>query len=130
MMADSVDVQGIIAYSVTPFGPDGIDTARLTMLLHRLVEGGAHAIAPLGSTGELAYLDEPEVDTGVATTITTVAGRRPVIVGVSDLTTANTIRRAGYAQHAGADAVMVAPVSYWKLTEAEIVAHYASISAA
>ncbi|MBO0880176.1 MAG: dihydrodipicolinate synthase family protein, partial [Mycobacterium sp.] len=48
-------------------------------------------------------------------------------VGVSDLTTAKTIRRARYAQQAGADAVMVLPVSYWKLSEREIVQHYASI---
>ncbi|GLE51916.1 hypothetical protein ATCCBAA256_14910 [Mycobacterium montefiorense] len=43
------------------------------------------------------------------------------------MTTAKTIRRAEYAQQAGADAVMILPVSYWKLTEREIVAHYRSI---
>ena len=54
----------------------------------------------------------------------------PVLVGVSDLTTATTVRRAEYAQAAGADAVMVSPVSYWKLSEREIAAHYASVAAA
>lgn len=129
-MSDRVDLHGIIAYPVTPFGPDGIDTARLAMLVNRLVDTGAHAIAPLGSTGELAYLDEAEFDTVVDTTVTTVGRRLPVMVGVSDLTTAKTIRRARYVQQAGADAVMIAPVSYWKLSEREVVAHYASISEA
>lgn len=92
------------------------------------MSAGVHAIAPLGSTGELAYLDEPEFDTVVDTTIATVAGRVPVVVGVSDVTTAKTIRRATYAQQAGADAVMILPVSYWKLTEREIFQHYRSIS--
>lgn len=122
------DVHGIIAYPVTPFSHDGINTERLAALVDRLVSSGVHAIAPLGSTGELAYLDEPEFDTVVDTTIATVAGRVPVIVGVSDVTTAKTVRRAQDAQRAGAHAVMILPVSYWKLSEREIVAHYRSVS--
>ncbi|HZU46814.1 MAG TPA: dihydrodipicolinate synthase family protein [Mycobacterium sp.] len=126
-------IHGIIAYPVTPFVADSagtLDTAALSALVNRLVGAGVHAIAPLGSTGELAYLDEDEFDTVVDITISAVDGRVPVIVGVSDLTTAKTIRRAQYAEKAGADAVMVLPVSYWKLTEREIVEHYRSIGAA
>ncbi len=51
----------------------------------------------------------------------------PVVVGVADLTTAKTTRRAKYAQQAGADAVMILPVSYWKLSEREIFKHFLSI---
>lgn len=123
-------MHGIIAYPVTPFRAETVDPARFTDVIERLVGAGVHAIAPLGSTGELAYLDETEFDTVAETAIGAVGGRLPVIVGVSDLTTANTIRRARYAQAAGADAVMVAPVSYQKLSEREIFGHYASISAA
>lgn len=121
------EIHGIIAYPVTPFD-GGIDTAALAELVERLITVGVHAIAPLGSTGELAYLDEHEFDTVVDTTIATVDRRVPVVVGVSDVTTARTVRRAEYAQQAGADAVMVLPVSYWKLREREIVQHYRSIS--
>lgn len=123
-------IHGVIAYPITPFVDNGIDTTRLAALVERLVSSGVHAIAPLGSTGELAYLEEPEFDTVVDTTIATVAGRLPMIVGVSDVTTAKTIRRAQYAQRAGADAVMILPVSYWKLTEREIVQHYRGIGEA
>lgn len=59
-----------------------------------------------------------------------VDSRVPVVVGASDLTTANTIRRAKYAQQAGADAAMILPISYWKLTEREIVQHYTAVAAA
>ncbi|ODR12107.1 dihydrodipicolinate synthase family protein [Mycobacterium shimoidei] len=122
------EIHGIIAYPVTPFdSTDSIDTAALSALVDRLVSAGVHAIAPLGSTGELAYLDESEFDAVVDTTIAATDGRVPVVVGASDLTTANTIRRARYAEKAGAAAVMILPVSYWKLTEREITAHYASI---
>jgi 4-hydroxy-tetrahydrodipicolinate synthase len=124
-------IHGIIAYPVTPFAADSagtIDTGQLHTLVDRLVASGVHAIAPLGSTGELAYLEEDEFDAVVDTTIAAVDGRVPVVVGVSDLTTARTARRAKYAQQAGADAVMVLPVSYWKLSEREIFKHFLSIS--
>jgi 4-hydroxy-tetrahydrodipicolinate synthase len=124
-------IHGIIAYPITPFSPDGgVDTATLAALLEKLVVAGVHAIAPLGSTGEAAYLTEAEFDSVVDTTVTTVDHRVPVIVGASDLTTANTVRRARYAQRAGADAVMILPVSYWKLTPREIARHYATVAAA
>ncbi|MBS4729387.1 dihydrodipicolinate synthase family protein [Mycobacterium sp. SM1] len=132
-MSETPTIHGIIAYPVTPFSPDSagtVDTATLARLIERLITAGVHAIAALGSTGELAYLEDPEFDAVVDTTIATVAGRLPVIVGVSDLTTAKTIRRARYAQRAGADAVQVIPVSYWKLTEREILGHYARVAAA
>ncbi|BBY98754.1 dihydrodipicolinate synthase family protein [Mycolicibacterium fallax] len=127
----STEIHGIIAYPVTPFGADGgIDTAALTGLVDTLVNTGAHAIAPLGSTGEAAYLSEDEFDTVVEATVDAVGGRVPVIVGAGDLTTANTIRRARKAEQAGATAVMVLPVSYWKLNDREIATHYAAIGAA
>ncbi len=122
------EFHGIIAYPVTPSATnDTIGTVRLAALVDRLVDAGVHAIAPLGSTGELAYLEEGEFAAVVDATMATVDGRVPVIVGVSDLTTAKTIRRAHYAQRAGADAVMILPVSYWKLSDHEIVTHYRSI---
>ena len=124
-------IHGIIAYPITPFGRDGgVDSATLTTLLEKLIGAGVHAIAPLGSTGEAAYLTEDEFDSVVDTTVNTVGHRVPVIVGASDLTTANTVRRARYAQHAGADAVMILPVSYWKLSTREIAQHYATVAAA
>jgi 4-hydroxy-tetrahydrodipicolinate synthase len=124
-------IHGIIAYPITPFSRDGsVDTATLSALLEKLIGAGVHAIAPLGSTGEAAYLTEDEFDSVVDTTVSTVGHRVPVIVGASDLTTANTIRRARYAQHTGADAVMILPVSYWKLSTREIAQHYATVAAA
>ncbi|MDF2825050.1 MAG: dihydrodipicolinate synthetase [Mycobacterium sp.] len=125
-------IEGIIAYPVTPFTADGagVDTTKLAGVVDQLVTTGAHAIAPLGSTGESAYLTEAEFDTAVDTAVRVVDGRVPVIVGASDLTTANTIRRARFAQQVGADALMILPISYWKLSDREIVTHYASVAAA
>jgi 4-hydroxy-tetrahydrodipicolinate synthase len=127
-MAQNQPIHGIIAYPITPFADAGIDTDRLGGLVDTMVDAGVHAIAPLGSTGESAYLAFDEWKTVVDTTATAVAGRVPVVVGASDLTTAGTVARAEYAQAAGATAVMVIPVSYWALNEREIVQHYSSVS--
>jgi 4-hydroxy-tetrahydrodipicolinate synthase len=127
-MAGEPLIHGIIAYPITPFGEAGIDVGRLTGLVDTMVDAGVHAIAPLGSTGESAYLSFDEWKTVVDTTVAAVAGRVPVVVGSSDLTTAGTVARAEYAQQAGATAVMVIPVSYWALNEREIVQHFTSVS--
>jgi len=127
-MAQSQLIHGIIAYPITPFDEDGIDSDRLTALVDTMVNAGVHAIAPLGSTGESAYLSFAEWKTVVDTTVAAVGGRVPVVVGSSDLTTAGTVARAAYAQEAGANAVMVIPVSYWPLSEREIVGHFTAVS--
>jgi len=127
-MAEEQLIHGIIAYPITPFGGVGIDVDRLAGLVDAMVDAGVHAVAPLGSTGESAYLSFDEWKTVVDATVAAVAGRVPVVVGSSDLTTAGTVARAEYAQQAGATAVMVIPVSYWALNEREIVQHYTSVS--
>lgn len=121
--------KGIIAYPITPFDPveGGIDVKMLKQTIDRLVGDGVHAIAPLGSTGESAYLNDEEWDEAAETSVRQVDKRVPTVVGISDLTTRNAVRRAKFAEKVGADAVMVLPISYWKLTEQEIFRHYSEI---
>jgi len=125
----SPTIHGIIGYTITPFSADGqrIDLDALGRSIDRLIASGVHAIAPLGSTGEGAYLSDAEWDEVSAYSLAKIARRVPTIVSVSDLTTAKAVRRARYAEANGPDAVMVLPASYWKLSEAEILAHYAAI---
>ncbi|WP_106804890.1 dihydrodipicolinate synthase family protein [Pseudomonas sp. S5D5] len=125
----SPDIHGIIGYTITPFSADGkrIDLDALGRSIDRLIDAGVHAIAPLGSTGEGAYLSDAEWDEVSAYSLAKIARRVPTVVSVSDLTTAKSVRRARYAEANGADVVMVLPASYWKLSEAEILAHYAAI---
>ena len=127
----TTQIHGIIGYTVTPFGPngEGLDLDALGRSIDRMIDAGVHAIAPLGSTGEGAYLSDAEWDQVSEFSIRHVAKRVPTIVSVSDLTTAKAIRRARFAEAKGADVVMVLPASYWKLSEAEILAHYQAIGA-
>ena len=123
------NIHGIIGYTITPFGThgEGLDLPALGQSMDRLIDSGVHAIAPLGSTGEGAYLSDAEWDQVAEFSIKHVGKRVPTIVSVSDLTTAKAVRRARFAEAHGADVVMVLPASYWKLTEAEILAHYRAI---
>ncbi|AYA40207.1 dihydrodipicolinate synthase family protein [Xenorhabdus nematophila] len=124
------DIHGIIGYTITSFTPDGneVDFDALGLSIDRLIDSGVHAVAPLGSTGEGAYLSDHEWEQISEFSIKHVAGRVPTIVSVSDLTTAKAVQRARFAEEHGADVVMVLPTSYWKLTEDEILAHYQAIS--
>ncbi|WP_046242571.1 dihydrodipicolinate synthase family protein [Hymenobacter terrenus] len=130
-MLSSAPFKGIIAYPITPFTAAGaVDLDLYARLVERLVAGGAHGIAPLGSTGVLPYLTDAERDAVTTATIGQVAGRLPVLVGVSHLTTAGAVRHARFAEQAGATAVMLLPMSYWKLTESEILRHYETVATA
>lgn len=124
-------IRGVIGYTITPFAADGsLDLAALGQSIDKLIASGVHAIAPLGSTGEGAYLCDQEWEAVVRFSQEKIAGRVPTVVSVSDLTTVRTVQRAQLAESCGATAVMVLPVSYWKLTDAEIVDHYQAVGTA
>ncbi|MEZ4536995.1 MAG: dihydrodipicolinate synthase family protein [Cyanobacteriota/Melainabacteria group bacterium] len=127
----SVPFQGIIAYPITPFTQDDqVDLTALKALLDKLLASGVHGISPLGSTGVLPYLSDEEREAVTETTLKHISGRVPILVGVSSLTTERTIYHAKFAEKAGATAVMVIPMSYWKLTDDEIVEHYKTVAEA
>jgi len=121
--------KGIIAYPITPFDKDEkVDIELYKTLLERLIVSGSHAVAPLGSTGVMPYLTDEEKEAIIIATIEQVKGRVPVLVGVSNLTTEKTIYHAKFAEKAGANAIMIIPMSYWKLTDDEIVAHFTAVA--
>ncbi len=130
-MSRNIPLKGIIAYPITPFTADGaVDLPKYKELLERMVKAGVHAVAPLGSAGVLPYLSDVERESIVGATMEQVAGRLPVMIGVSSLTTERVVHHARFAEKMGAAAVMVIPMSYWKLTEAEILTHYTTVASA
>lgn len=121
--------KGIIAYPITTFDQnEQLDITLFKKLVERLIKNGSHAIAPLGSTGVMPYLSDEEKEAITEATIQQVNGRVPVLVGVSNLTTERTVHHAKFAEKAGADAVMIIPMSYWKLTDDEIFKHYETVA--
>ncbi|MGV2450747.1 UNVERIFIED_CONTAM: dihydrodipicolinate synthase family protein [Ralstonia mannitolilytica] len=125
----NVPFKGIIAYPITPFDQnEKVDIPLFKYLVERLITSGSHGIAPLGSTGVMPYLSDEEKEEVTEATLQQVKGRIPTLVGVSNLTTEKTIHHAQFAEKAGADAVMIIPMSYWKLTDDEIVTHYDAVA--
>ncbi|MDN3693218.1 dihydrodipicolinate synthase family protein [Chryseobacterium tructae] len=125
----NVPFKGIISYPITPFDEnEKVDIPLFKHLVERLITSGSHGIAPLGSTGVMPYLSDEEKEEVTEATLQQVKGRIPTLVGVSNLTTEKTIHHAQFAEKAGADAVMIIPMSYWKLTDDEIVAHYDAVA--
>ncbi|MFI6996063.1 dihydrodipicolinate synthase family protein [Nocardia sp. NPDC050175] len=123
-------ITGIVAYPVTPFSADSgeVDEGVLRGLVDRLVDAGVDAVAPLGSTGESAYLDDQEWAAVASICVEQVDGRVPTVIGVSELTTAGTIARARLAERLGATALMMLPVAYWRLTEVELRRHFTAVA--
>ncbi|MDC0718342.1 dihydrodipicolinate synthase family protein [Nannocystis bainbridge] len=127
----SAPLRGIVAYPITPFTDSGrVDERLLTRIVDDMLAAGVHALAPLGSTGVLPYLTDDEREAVAETVVKRAAGRVPTLVGVSSLTTERTVHHARHAEQVGASAVMVIPLSYWKLTDDEIVGHFEAVARA
>jgi len=123
--------KGIVAYPVTPFHAkdNSVDLEALDQVTDHLVNHtNSSSIAFMGSAGESAYLTEQEWQTVAERGVKRVSRKIPVIVGIGELTTAAAIRKAQYAEKIGADALMIIPVSYWKLTDDEVFGYFAAIA--
>lgn len=122
---------GLSAFPITPADADGrVDVAGVQKVVGRLVEAKADSIGLLGSTGTYAYLTRDERRRAVEAAVERVQGEVPLMVGIGATSTAEVIRLGQDAAKAGADAVLLAPVSYLPLSDEEVAQHYAAVAAA
>ena len=114
---------------MTPAGRDGsVDADGVGRLVDRLASAGVGSIGLLGSTGTYAYLDRTERRRAVAAAVEANGGRVPLIVGVGALRTSWAIEFARDAERAGADGLLLAPMSYQPLTEGEVLGLYRDVA--
>jgi 4-hydroxy-tetrahydrodipicolinate synthase len=122
---------GLSAFPLTPADEAGrVDVDGLQRLLARVVEARAGSIGLLGSTGTYMYLSREERHRAVTAAVECVEKRVPVIVGVGALRTDEAEALARDAAAAGADALLLAPVSYTPLTEEEAFRHFEAVAGA
>jgi 4-hydroxy-tetrahydrodipicolinate synthase len=122
---------GLSAFPLTPADEHGIvDVAALARIVERLVAAEVDSIGLLGSTGIYAYLDRDQRRLAVQAAVEVVGGRIPLIVGVGAIRTDQAVDLARDAAAAGADALLLAPVSYTPLIEREVFQHFAAVAAA
>lgn len=115
--------KGLCAFPLTPINESSIDENALSNLIRRLDEAKVHSIGVLGSTGSYAYLSREERNLVTRITVDN-AGDVPVVVGIGALRTKDVLLLAEDAQKAGASGLLLAPVSYQKLTDEEVFSHY------
>lgn len=120
---------GLSAFTLTPFGGDGVDTAAFAGLVNRAAVSEVDSIAVLGSTGSYAYLN-PEERAEVAQIAAQNVGEKPLIVGIGALRTRDVLKNAESAQAAGANALLLAPVSYQVLTNDDVFGLFSDVNAA
>ena len=76
------EISGVWLPVVTPFVDGAIDFESYGRLVEHYLGKGITGIFPLGTTGEAPTIDDDEMETLVDRTISLVAGRVPVFVGV------------------------------------------------
>lgn len=123
-MASRFDLRGVVSPLATPLTSDAdVDTFSLKRLIEFQIAAGVNGFWVLGSTGEFECLTDQQRRVVIDTTIETVAGRVPVIVGTIDVGTERSIEQGRHAKAAGADGIFTTPPIYMPAAQAEIRVH-------
>ena len=138
-MGDRVDIRvekardwnGVFPALPTQLHADySIDVDATMRHVHQMLDAGVHGLVMLGTIGENNSLLPEEKREVLRATVKAVAGRVPVLTGVSEFTTAAAARYAADAADIGADGVMLLPGMVYKADAREAVAHYRSVAGA
>jgi 4-hydroxy-tetrahydrodipicolinate synthase len=122
--------RGVYVISATPFTDTGaIDFDSLDSLVDFYLERRVHGITLLGIMGEAQKLTFDEAAAVVRRAVGRVAGRVPVIVGVSHSSLEVMGNLARLAMDAGAGGALVAPAANLR-TDDQIFGYYESVAAA
>lgn len=113
------DARGVYLIAATPFAEDGaLDLPALDRLLDWYLARGVDGLTILGQLGEAHKLTGEEAVAVTRRVLARVAGRVPVVVGVSSPGYAGMVELAHLAAGEGAAGVMVAPPGTLKGDEA------------
>lgn len=122
-------ITGIFNILATPFDARlQVDWDSLRHLVAFQLDKGAYGLTILGVLGEAAKLSVEERRQVVDTVMQTVAGRVPVVVGVSHPETPTVIALSQAALDSGAAGVMIAPPRMDKPTDDKVIALYSEIA--
>ncbi|RWX76023.1 dihydrodipicolinate synthase family protein [Neorhizobium lilium] len=122
---------GLSAFPLTPADEAGrVETEGLQRLLKRILDADVQSIGLLGSTGTYMYLSREERRRAIAAAVECVNRKVPIIVGIGALRTDEAQALAQDAAKEGADALLLAPVSYTPLTEEEAFRHFEAVAGA
>ncbi|MBM7070178.1 dihydrodipicolinate synthase family protein [Actibacterium sp. 188UL27-1] len=122
--------EGVFIIAATPFDDSGaLDLASADRMVDFYLEAGVTGITILGIMGEAPKMGGDEAVTFAHRVMNRVAGRVPVVVGVSAAGLDNMARLANTVMAAGAGGVMVAPQPGMN-TEAKLTGYMAQVCTA
>ena len=115
---------GIIPPLVTPLrGRDELDQAGLERLVEHVIGGGVSGLFILGTTGEAPSLSYRLRREMIERTVRLVAGRVPVLVGITDTAFVESVTMARVAADAGAAALVLATPYYFPAGQTELTGY-------
>ena len=124
-------LEGVFSVLPTPFtAGDDVDHDSLRRVIDLYLAAGVDGVTALGVTGEAARLSEEERGQVLATVVSHVAGRVPVVAGTTAEGTTLCLKRSRAARDAGAAAVMVSPPRMPKINSDAVVRHFTALAAA
>ncbi len=124
------EAKGIVPAMITPLTSDEkINEKALRALIRHLINGGVHAIFPVGTTGEFYGLSADEKQEVFEISRDETAGRVPVYGGTGAITTRECIRLVRIAEKSGLDAVSILTPMFISPTQKELIEHYKRIAA-
>ncbi|WP_448661973.1 dihydrodipicolinate synthase family protein [Sphingomonas sp. CJ20] len=105
-----------------------IDLADTQRVVDDLIRDGVTGIIALGTVGENNSLDFDEKVSVLTALVEVVAGRVPVITGVSEYDTRRAAHYAKAAEKIGADGLMLLPPMVYVPKTHELVAHFKGVA--
>lgn len=123
--------EGVYPAATTQFAEDlSVDYDATQRVQSALVDDGVTGLIILGTCGENNSLEPDEKRNVLKGAVEAVAGRVPVVAGVSEFTTARAIQYAKDAEKLGADAIMLLPAMVYVPTPEELQAHFRAVAEA
>jgi 4-hydroxy-tetrahydrodipicolinate synthase len=121
---------GIFPYLVSPVdGSTGAILEKpLRKLVDHLIDQGVQGVSPLGSTGEFAYLDRQQKAEIIRIVVDQVAGRVPVVPGVSSFSTVDALKQAETCAKLGADAIVLMLQAFFPVPPSGVIDYFTTVA--
>lgn len=122
---------GVYPAATTQFAEDlSVDYDATAGVQDALIRDGVDGLILLGTCGENNSLEPEEKRAVLDRACSAVAGRVPVVAGVSELTTKRAVAFARDAEALGVDGLMLLPAMVYVPTEDELYTHFRMVAEA
>ncbi len=126
---EKIRIKGIIPPMITPLeSMNRLDVEGLERLIEHILDGGVHGLFILGTTGEAQSLSYDLRYELIERVCDQVAGRVPVLVGITDTSLYESVQMADRAYKCGASAVVSAPPYYYAPAQQELIDFYLGLA--